>query len=38
MSAWYYKLNFDENPLDARPNPNLIGVDEEAERLKNHIE
>lgn len=38
MSAWYHKLNFDENPLDARPNPNLVGLDKEAERLKNHIE
>ncbi len=37
MSTWYEELNFDENPLDARPNPNLVGLDDEAERLKNHI-
>lgn len=37
MSTWYKELNFDANPLDARPNPNLVGLDEEAERLKNHI-
>ena len=35
--TWYEELNFDTNPLDARPNPNLVGLDEEAERLKNHI-
>ena len=37
MTTWYEKLKFDTNPLDARPNPNLVGLDEEAERLKNHI-
>ena len=38
MTTWYEKLKFDTNPLDARPNPNLVGLDEEAERLKNYIE
>ncbi len=38
MSTWYEKLNFDENPLDARPNSNLAGLEEEAERLNSHIE
>src|SRR3989338_4781576 len=37
MASWYEKLKFGTNPLDARPNPDLIGLDEEAERLKNHI-
>lgn len=35
--TWYEKLGFDENPLDSRPNPNLVGLDEEEERLKNYI-
>lgn len=38
MATWHEKLGFDANPLDARPNPDLVGLDEEAERLKNHIE
>ncbi len=37
MPTWYEKLKFDTNPLDTRPNPNLVGLDEEAEKLKNHI-
>jgi len=35
--TWFEHLDFDENPLDARPNTNLVGLDEQAERLKNHI-
>ena len=38
MANWYEKLKFDENPLDARPNPDLVGLDNEAESLKNHIQ
>ena len=37
MKTWYEELGFDTNPLDTRPNPDLVGLDEEAERLKNHI-
>jgi ribosomal protein S25 len=37
MLHWHKKLKFRGNPLDARPNPNLVGLDEEEEQLKNHI-
>lgn len=36
--TWYTELKFDENPLDIRPNPNLVGLDEEREQLINHIQ
>ncbi len=38
MATWYEKLKFDTNPLDTRPNPDLVGLDKETEKLKNHIE
>lgn len=34
---WYTEFKFLENPLDARPNPNLVGLEEEEEQLTNHI-
>ncbi|MBN1645843.1 AAA family ATPase [Candidatus Woesearchaeota archaeon] len=34
---WYTELKFAENPLDSRPNAKLIGLEEQEERLKNHI-
>jgi len=37
MPPWFRKLKFYSNPLDARPNPNLIGIEDEEEQLKNHI-
>ena len=36
--TWYSELDFKENPLDVRPNPNLIGLDQEESKLRNHIE
>lgn len=35
--SWYEQLNFKENPLDIRPNKILIGLEDEEEKLKNHI-
>lgn len=37
ITTWYETLKFKENPLDIRPNPNLIGLEEEEEQLMNHI-
>lgn len=37
MATWYEKLQFDVNPLDTRPNPDLVGLDKEAEKVKNHV-
>ena len=37
MNTWYEELKFDTNPLDTRPNPNLVGLNKETEKLKNHI-
>lgn len=37
MLPWYKQLGFGENPLDARPNPELIGLEEQEEHLKNFI-
>lgn len=37
MLPWYKQLGFSENPLDARPNPELIGLKEQEEKLKNFI-
>lgn len=34
---WYTKFKFLENPLDARPNPDVVGLEEEEEQLTNHI-
>lgn len=36
-ATWYEQLNFIENPLDARPNPQLVGMKEEEDQLRNHI-
>lgn len=36
--TWYEKLKFEENPLDARPNSNLVGLEEQEARLINFIE
>ena len=35
--TWYKTLNFAKNPLDIRPNPNVIGLKEEEKALINHI-
>jgi len=35
--TWYEVLGFKENPLDVRPNPRLVGLEGEEERLVNHI-
>ena len=35
--TWYDRLEFDGNPLDVRPNPLLVGMAQEEERLINHI-
>lgn len=35
--VWYKQLKFNENPLDSRPNTRLINVEDQEERLVNHI-
>ena len=35
--VWYKQLKFTENPLDSRPNPKLLNVEEQEEQLINHI-
>jgi len=35
--TWYERLGFKDNPLDVRPNPRLVGLEAEEERLVNHI-
>ncbi len=35
--VWYKQLKFKENPLDSRPNPMLLNMEEEEEKLINHI-
>ncbi|MFP4403312.1 MAG: AAA family ATPase [Candidatus Woesearchaeota archaeon] len=35
--TWYSELGFKNNPLDIRPNPNLIGLEKQEKQLKNHI-
>lgn len=35
---WYKQLGFKDNPLDIRPNPMLIGLEEEEEEVRNYIE
>ncbi len=37
MEPWYSQLGFAENPLDARPNAALIGLEEQEQQLKNFI-
>jgi len=36
--TWYGRLGFDENPLDVRPNGELVGLGQQEERLVNHIQ
>lgn len=35
--VWYKQLKFSKNPLDARPNPDLVGVEEQEDALHNFI-
>lgn len=35
--VWYKQLKFNENPLDSRPNPKLISLEDQEEQLINHI-
>lgn len=35
---WHDELGFSANPLDIRPNTNLVGLDQQERQLKNHIE
>jgi len=35
--TWYRKLKFKSNPLDVRPNTNLVGLEKPEEKLKSHI-
>ncbi|MFA6888972.1 MAG: hypothetical protein WC254_05760 [Candidatus Woesearchaeota archaeon] len=37
MEPWYSQLEFSENPLDARPNAQLIGLEEQEQQIKNFI-
>ncbi|MBI5072746.1 hypothetical protein HZA99_02925 [Candidatus Woesearchaeota archaeon] len=37
MFPWYKQLQFSENPLDARPNAKMIGMEDKEEQLKNFI-
>lgn len=36
--TWYEALDFECNPLDIRPNPNLVGLEEEEGKLVNFIQ
>lgn len=35
--AWYTEFGFRENPLDVRPNPDLVGLEKQEKKLINHI-
>lgn len=35
--TWYMDLKFEKNPLDIRPNPNLVGLKKEEKDVINHI-
>jgi len=37
MEPWYKQLGFQENPLDARPNSGLVGMNEQEGALKTFI-
>jgi hypothetical protein len=37
MEPWFKQLHFSQNPLDARPNAALIGLEQQEEQLKNFI-
>jgi len=36
--SWYSELGFKHNPLDVRPNPDLVGLEKEEKQLVNHIQ
>ena len=35
--TWYSEFGFKENPLDVRPNPDLVGLEKHEKKLINHI-
>lgn len=35
--TWYKELKFSKNPLDIRPNPNIIGLKEQEKKIIDHI-
>lgn len=35
--TWYSEFGFKTNPLDIRPNPNVVGLDKQEKQLINHI-
>lgn len=35
---WYSEFGFKTNPLDVRPNPELVGLEKQEERILNHID
>ncbi len=35
--TWFLDLGFEKNPLDIRPNPDLVGLEKEESQLINHI-
>jgi energy-coupling factor transporter ATP-binding protein EcfA2 len=35
--TWFKQLGFKENPLDVRPNPDLIGLEAQEKQVINHI-
>ena len=37
MKAWHEQLGFEDYPLDPRSNPNLVGVEDIEQRLKDYI-
>ena len=37
MEPWFKQLQFSQNPLDARPNAALIGLEDQEQQLKNFI-
>lgn len=36
--AWYTEFGFKTNPLDVRPNPELVGLEKQEKKLMNHIQ
>lgn len=37
MQPWYIQLGFTENPLDARPHAEIIGLEEQEQQIRNFI-
>ncbi|MBR9677058.1 AAA family ATPase [Candidatus Woesearchaeota archaeon] len=35
--SWFATLGFKDNPLDIRPNPTLVGLNNEFDKVRNHI-